>query len=340
MTSNGQPNPNPNPAPQIEPEFKPIVDLLNAASALAERGQLEPAEGAIASAETALGSLPATFREQARGFAIAAALSEGRGQIALRRNDFQAAYTHLSQAENLRQREEALGGRPNPLARAVSNLNLSSAAQRLGHIQESLEHNARCQKLLHETTDPSARIFMAASLEARGTLLAQTQQFEEALATLTEARGVAAPLAEGGIGPARSLLAEILVNEARINHQLKNPARSLELAASAADIAWQQLESTQFRDQQAASLYIAAEMNQVAYSELVGVFAKGEDALFRVIKLIGPEPRVVERGIGFYNTLLAKTDAELEAGDLPRDEVEESLGRLQAMVKPAPAPVS
>jgi hypothetical protein len=342
MSSNGTPNPNPQPqtAPQIEPEYKPIVDLLNAASQLAERNQLDPAEGAIASAEAALAGLPQPLRDAARGLAIAAALSEGRGQVALRRGDFQGAHTHLGQAEALRQREEAAGGRPNPLARAVSNLNLSSAAQRLGLIPEALEHNARCQALLRETTDPNAQVFLAASLESRGTLLAQTQQFEAALVALEDARQIAAPLAEKGTGPGRSLLAEILVNQARVQHQLKQPTKALELAATAAEVSWQQLEATQFRDQQAASLYIAAEMNQVAFAELVGTFAKAEDALFRVIKLIGPEQRVVERGIAFYTNILTKTDAELEAGDLPRDECEESLGRLRAMVRPAQAPVS
>jgi len=332
MTSNEQPGQDAK--PPIEPEFLPIIEILNGASGLAEKGELDVALERIGAAEAALMTVAEPLRESPRGIALAAALCEGRGQVGLRKQDFATAYTFLGQAETLRQREEALGGRPNPLARAVSNLNLSSAAQRMGHLPEALEHNTRCQLLLTQTREPSAALFMAASLEARGTIFAQLQRFEDALEAFIAAQAAATPLLEAGLAAARPLLAEVYINTARVQHQLKQSVEALETAGKAADVAWQQLEANQFKDQQAGSLYISAEMNQVAYAEAVGSFARAEDAIFRVLKLIGPDPRVVEHGVGFYTRLLAKTDAELDVGDLPRDEVEESLGRLQAMVKP------
>lgn len=318
--------------PPLEPEFIPVVDGLNEAAALAEKGEFDAALARLGVAEGALPGIPEVLRGSARGLALTAALAEGRGQIGLRQNDFESAYRFLGEAEQLRQKEVALGGRPNPLARAVSNLNLSSAAQRLGHIPEALEHNARCRALLAETDDPNARIFVAAAAEAHGTLLAMSERFDEALVPLGDGLTVAREMADAGFGPARTLTAEILVNKARVHHLLKQSDDAMTLTTEAAEIAFSQLEASQFRDQQAASLYISAEMNQLNYAEALGSFAKGEDALFRVLKLVGPNPRVIERGMAYFKGLLDKDDAALEAGDLPRDEVEESLGRLEAML--------
>jgi tetratricopeptide (TPR) repeat protein len=332
MSTNEQPTADAKPT--LEPEFKPVIDLLNGASALAEKGQLDAALTAIGAAESTLVALPEELRQRPRGFAIAAALCEGRGQIALRKQDFAGAHGHLEQAEALRQKEVEAGGTPNPLARAVSNLNLSSASQRLGKLDDALVQNARCLQLLAEAKEPQAALFMAAALEARGTLFAGQKRFDEALEAIEHARNTAQPLVDGGVAAARPLLSEIFINAARVTHALSRTAESIDLAQKAADVAWQQLEASQFKDPQSASLYVSAEMNQVAYAEALGAFARGEDALFRVIKLIGPDPRVVEHGIGYYTRLQALTDAQLEAGDLPRDEVEESLAKLKAMVKP------
>lgn len=55
-------------------------------------------------------------------------------------------------------------------------------------------------------------------------------------------------------------------------------------------------------------------------------FAKAEDILF---DLIEEDKNYVRVGIEFYENLLLKNDEELKAGNLPRDEVIESLEKLK-----------
>jgi hypothetical protein len=59
------------------------------------------------------------------------------------------------------------------------------------------------------------------------------------------------------------------------------------------------------------------------YFEICGFYADAEDLLYELIESGAPGAR--EEGVAFYERLLARTDAELANGDLPRDEVEEGL---------------
>ncbi len=57
------------------------------------------------------------------------------------------------------------------------------------------------------------------------------------------------------------------------------------------------------------------------YFEARGRYAKAEDTLFAWLEV--EERPALEEGLAFYQRLLARDDAELEWGDLPRAEVEE-----------------
>lgn len=60
----------------------------------------------------------------------------------------------------------------------------------------------------------------------------------------------------------------------------------------------------------------------------VGKFSKAEDLLFDIVK---EDPSFVQDGKQFYQRLLKRTDDELNSGNLPRDEVMESLDQLNKM---------
>jgi hypothetical protein len=65
------------------------------------------------------------------------------------------------------------------------------------------------------------------------------------------------------------------------------------------------------------------------YFKSVKKFAKAEDILF---DLIEENKNYVKTGIVFYENLLLANDEELNAGNLPRNEVIESLEKIRAMV--------
>jgi hypothetical protein len=62
------------------------------------------------------------------------------------------------------------------------------------------------------------------------------------------------------------------------------------------------------------------------YEEIRGRFAQAENVLHDILE---SEPSFVEEGIHFYERLLKKSDEQLAAGNLPRDEVLEGLAGLR-----------
>jgi hypothetical protein len=62
------------------------------------------------------------------------------------------------------------------------------------------------------------------------------------------------------------------------------------------------------------------------YLEWMGRFDKAENMLYEVLE---HDPGFKEEGLGFYRRLLQKSDSDLQAGNLPRNEVEEGLEHLQ-----------
>lgn len=59
------------------------------------------------------------------------------------------------------------------------------------------------------------------------------------------------------------------------------------------------------------------------FYELRGSYAKAEDTLFELVEENYPD--ILSKGQAFYQRLLKKSDDELQKGNLPRDEVQESL---------------
>jgi hypothetical protein len=62
--------------------------------------------------------------------------------------------------------------------------------------------------------------------------------------------------------------------------------------------------------------------------ESVGEFGKAEDMLFAMIESKPADPSVLEFGLAFYERLLGQSEAALNAGNLPRVEVEAGMAEL------------
>jgi hypothetical protein len=66
------------------------------------------------------------------------------------------------------------------------------------------------------------------------------------------------------------------------------------------------------------------------YYLAIGRFADAEDLLFEMIETGTGGSATVTEGVAMLEGLLERSDSELEAGNLPRDEVEEALQQLKA----------
>lgn len=68
------------------------------------------------------------------------------------------------------------------------------------------------------------------------------------------------------------------------------------------------------------------------YAEQTGQFAKAEDWLFALLADAPGNDDLIRRGIAVYQRLCERSDAELQAGQLPREEVLAGLAELQGML--------
>lgn len=66
------------------------------------------------------------------------------------------------------------------------------------------------------------------------------------------------------------------------------------------------------------------------YYEQVGGYAKAEDELFAMLNAAPGDPQVIEAGRALYARLQRHSDAELDAGNLSREEVASGLAELEA----------
>lgn len=66
--------------------------------------------------------------------------------------------------------------------------------------------------------------------------------------------------------------------------------------------------------------------------EMLGEYDKAEDILFYMLKESNKDKKIIKEGEGFYNRLKDKEDILLENGNLPREEVEDGLEQIEAML--------
>lgn len=85
--------------------------------------------------------------------------------------------------------------------------------------------------------------------------------------------------------------------------------------------------------QESLPLYVISQINLISYNERLARYADAEDCLWKALEVVGDDPRLLKRGKDFYEHCRKQSDKRLEAGNLPRTEVEESykevLGRIE-----------
>ena len=78
-----------------------------------------------------------------------------------------------------------------------------------------------------------------------------------------------------------------------------------------------------------ALLPLSTQARLMQHYETIGDFAKAEEALFSMLEAEPANTALLELGIGFFERLRSLSDASLEAGNLPRLEVESELAELR-----------
>jgi tetratricopeptide (TPR) repeat protein len=311
-----------------------VTAVLQRAIKSAETGDWASAQTLLDAAHVDLATVPED--REPRRLGLAAALSEGKGQVALRNGKADEAIPHLELALKLRRDEQDAGGTPPPLSVPVGFVNLTGAYHRLGRVEDALRANLEARAHLEKLDLPPARFFLATSYEAGANLLSQLGRHTESMATFEQGLTLARAMSAQKLPGALQVRTELLVAAARAAGRAGLNEQALGFCAEAADVAWDRFEMNPKGDRDAMSHFVAAQMNLLGFAEACGRYAAGEDALFKVLRLIGPEPRVLERGLRYYESLKTLDDDKLAAGNLPRDEVDESHAQLVKIAQSRP----
>jgi hypothetical protein len=300
-----------------------------------QRGELAQALTTLTQAREGLAALPAEVDEVRE--ATGAAWAE-QALLAQRMQDARASRNAFDEALRL------FGGLPMDaaegryrlqLATTLVNCSVLLARERMledavARLDEALGH-------LDALPASQAKIAMTlrmGALQNRGSFELEAQQPEAAVATMERALALGNTLLDDGQG---QWLPQVLDLHLRLSHllrQLKRNADSLKLAERASRLA----EAHRAVDAQGgARMFVAAQLQLVDGYFVEGRFAQAETELFKAVDAT-EDLQAMLVGTGFYLSLLRREDAALEAGDLPRDEVEESLQELVARLERAGTP--
>ena len=182
------------------------------------------------------------------------------------------------------------------------------------------EAEATLANAYHQHTGSEARLFRQLPSEQLLSVLSSAGALDKEKAYLI-----------GSMFSVDARLEQVKGNDAPVNLQLK--ALDLHLAAANAELDVEDNDEQIERLLGKLSVYVLPDATQwrlFDYAVISKNYADAEDKLFGLLERLGTTQAVQERGEAFYAHLRKMNDATLEAGGLPRDEVEEGSSAFAA----------
>ncbi len=216
---------------------------------------------------------------------------------------------------------------------AATHLNLSSILVALEDFETALEMGQKAIALtdsLREEGEMGAEPLALGASQNMSLVMARLGKLDEADAEMHRAVDLANRLNEQGVP--------------NVSVQAAQGCQQLSVAMFEADLldralAWGQVavdlseKAYEVHGQPVLGVYLVSQINLISYNEKLGEFADAEDCLWKAIEVAGNEPQILRRGLVFYETLRKQTDARLEAGNLPRDEVDEGYEEIKERIE-------
>lgn len=295
------------------------------AAALVELGKARAAIEAVGSDELDV--------VEARG----AAFSE-EGVIMQRLSDARGALRSFQQAIevfNTLPLEERNGRFRVQLATTQINLSVLYARERM--FDESLKHLDSAYnhlQALPEDQRETQRTLTLGVLQNRASVEIETRRMNEAEKTLREVVDVGEGLLKDGKVQWVPQVVDASGRLAGVLRALGRAAEGLPFAERAARWAEAAMESG---DKVGPRLFVGTQLQLVDINFALDRFAQAETHLFRAVDTTN-DVNAMLVGTGFYMALLRYADERLAKGNLPKDEVEESLTELIQKLRSANLP--
>lgn len=221
-------------------------------------------------------------------------------------------------------------GNPMALEMLTTCVNLGGVYAGVGRLKEAEDVSRRALDLIKSlpegTAGEHAKLMTVFANYHLGAVLHAGPDRDMAYGPLREAIEASDALPEQSLQTARPLLAECLTRLADIDARNERLEKAIEQEDRAATMSLELYEGSNQRT--FLQGYINSLTRLIDYAERAHKFDTAEDTLFKIIDMLPDNEDVVARGKKFYETILALSDEELEAGGLPREEALESLQEI------------
>lgn len=218
---------------------------------------------------------------------------------------------------------------------AATYLNLSSVNAAMGKGEKAAEFGERALELVEGLEEEEAKAqdpLKLGALQNLAVIRAGQKKWEDANQAMERATEIAGRLAEQGQPNFLAQIGQGCLQLSVLLFEAKRFDDALEWGRKAEDLAQEAYEAL---GAPVLSIYLTSQLNLVSYYERLGKFADAEDALWKALDVAGNDPVLLHRGTVFYENCRKQADARLEAGDLPRDEVDSGLEELMERVEAA-----
>ncbi len=207
---------------------------------------------------------------------------------------------------------------------AATNINLAGLLAGTGQLEEARAASelaiAHARSLVADGTDPeqSNNLIFGAN-QNYAMILAKAEEWDAADASLSEAMELVDLLAAKNTGVHAQAaqgcqqLSVLLFNEERYDTALKWGRRAEELS----------LKAYEALGEPVLGVYVTSQINLISFFEKQDLFGDAESALFKALEVVGNHPQILFRAKAFYEQCRKLADSKLEAGNLPREEVDE-----------------
>lgn len=314
----------------VERQLEMIKEILKEAVGASRENKLPDAEKKLQEAEAILDSIE---DERDEALKLRSQLFNEVGVLGSRTNNPAKALSGYRRSVQAADALAARGGEEQMLMERITTLvNMGILCAATQQAAEGVQASQRALVLLEQVGAENnhgrlMRVFghyhLALNLHMSG-------QRAEAAQSIKAAADAGLKELEGG-QDLRPMLIEMFSNAGRIHADLGDFEEAARLARHGADFALALFERQ--RQQHFLRQYVTLEMDLMSFHERLQRFDKAENSFFKVLDLLPDDANVVKRGESFYQQLLTLGDEVLEAGGLPRAEVEESLRDLRARAR-------
>jgi tetratricopeptide (TPR) repeat protein len=311
-----------------EAQLKAANELVNLGSQNLRQANVFAAEEMLGEAEVILDMAEEQDLEIAK---LRARIFNEMGVIHQRRNQLDSAQEYHRKAAALCE-EISSQGEDFRANSAATHLNLSSILAAMGRLDDAREAGQFALGLigsLREEGDRGSDGMAMGAYQNLAVINARAGLSEKASEDMEKAIALGELLAPQAPGQIEAQLAQGSQQISVIMFESQAYETALEWGKRAEKLSEKAYEVL---GQAVLPIYVVSEINLISYHEKLGNFADAENGLWKALDVVGNDPQILRRGLAFYEMCRKQADARLEAGNLPREEVEEGYADLQERI--------